>query len=125
MVALVDAAATLEDDVKTLASVPTANKPPRQGNCNGWVPRIFALVLLACRVAPVAAVSAFDCTTYPNPLQIVKASGYKLKQLDISTGVYSDVHTVQLDTAVDSGGANPGEGASPAAFQGRLSSFSG
>jgi len=41
-------------------------------------------------------------------MQIVKQVGvYKLIELDISTGVYSDVHTVQLDTAVDAGRANP------------------
>ena len=40
--------------------------------------------------------------------KIVKQVGvYKLIELDISTGVYSDVHTVQLDTAVDADRANP------------------
>merc|ERR1711965_687232 len=41
-------------------------------------------------------------------MQVVKQAGfYKLVELDIPTGVYSDVHTVQLDTAVDAGGAHP------------------
>ena len=68
------------------------------------------LLLLLLKVAPVASVGAFDCSTHPHPMQVVKQNGvYKLKELDISTGVYSDIHTVILDTAVDAGGVNPGE----------------
>ena len=70
----------------------------------------WLLLLLLLKVPPVASVGAFDCSTHPKPMQMVKTSGvYKLKELDISTGVYSDIHTVILDTAVDAGGVNPGE----------------
>ena len=70
--------------------------------------QLCALLLVLLSPAAQASVSAFDCTNDPNPMQIVKQVGvYKLIELDISTGVYSDVHTVQLDTAVDAGGANP------------------
>ncbi|EOD05745.1 hypothetical protein EMIHUDRAFT_438875, partial [Emiliania huxleyi CCMP1516] len=70
--------------------------------------RRLCFLLLLSRIQAVASVSAFDCTNHPNPMQIVKKTGdYSLIELDISTGVYSDVHTVQLDTAVDAGGANP------------------
>ena len=76
--------------------------------------RGFLLLLLLLKVAPVASVGAFDCSTHPHPMQVVKQNGvYKLKELDISTGVYSDIHTVILDTAVDPGGVNPGELAAP------------